>query len=108
MNRHRRSIVLVGMMGAGKSSVGDCLRRRTSLKLFDTDEIVTSKFGMPISEIFSKHGENKFREAETEALQELTTSEPAAIVTGGGIVLHEENLDLLKRLAQWCGWRQTK
>jgi shikimate kinase len=98
MNRHRRSIVLVGMMGAGKSSVGDCLRRRTSLKLFDTDEIVTSKFGMPISEIFSKHGENKFREAETEALQALTTSEPAAIVTGGGIVLHEQNLDLLKRL----------
>jgi shikimate kinase len=98
MNRHRRSIVLVGMMGAGKSSVGDCLRRRTSLKLFDTDEIVTSKFGMPISEIFSKHGENKFREAETEALQALTTGESAAIVTGGGIVLHEENLDLLKRL----------
>ena len=76
MNRHSRSIVLVGMMGAGKSSVGVCLRRRTSLKLFDTDEIVTSKFGMPISEIFSKHGENKFREAETEALQALATSEP--------------------------------
>jgi shikimate kinase len=86
------------MMGAGKSSVGACLRRRTSLKLFDTDEIVTSKFGMPISEIFSKHGENKFREAETEALQALVISEPVVIVTGGGIVLREENLDLLKRL----------
>ena len=98
MNRHSRSIVLVGMMGAGKSSVGVCLRRRTSLKLFDTDEIVTSKFGMPISEIFSKHGENKFREAETEALQALVISEPVVIVTGGGIVLREENLDLLKRL----------
>jgi len=98
MNRQSRSIVLVGMMGAGKSSVGVCLRRRTSLKLFDTDEIVTSKFGMPISEIFSKHGENKFREAETEALQALATSEPVVIVTGGGIVLRKENLDLLKRL----------
>jgi len=98
MNRHSRSIVLVGMMGAGKSSVGVCLRRRTSLKLFDTDEIVTSKFGMPISEIFAKHGENKFREAETEALQALVISEPVVIVTGGGIVLREENLDLLKRL----------
>ena len=85
-------------MGAGKSSVGVCLRRRTSLKLFDTDEIVTSKFGMPISEIFSKHGENKFREAETEALQALVMGEPVVIVTGGGIVLREENLDLLKRL----------
>ena len=85
-------------MGAGKSSVGVCLRQRTRLKLFDTDEILTSKFGMPVSEIFSKHGENKFREAETEALQTLAISEPVVIVTGGGIVLRNENLDLLKRL----------
>src|SRR2546423_15591925 len=98
MNRHGRSIVLVGMMGAGKSSVGVCLRRRTRLKLFDTDEIVTSKFGMPISEIFSSHGENKFREAEAEALQALATAEPVDIVTGGGIGLREENIHLLQRL----------
>jgi len=98
MNRHSRSIVLVGMMGAGKSSVGVCLRRRTRLRLFDTDEIVTSKLGMPISEIFSKQGENKFREAETEVLQALATTEPVVIVTGGGIVLREENIPLLKRL----------
>jgi shikimate kinase len=97
MNRHSRSIILVGMMGAGKSSVGVCLRRRTRLKLFDTDEIVTSKFGLPISEIFSKYGENKFREAETQALLALATSEPIIIVTGGGIVLREENIHLLKR-----------
>jgi shikimate kinase len=87
MNRHSRSIVLVGMMGAGKSSVGVCLRRRTGLKLFDTDEIVTLKLGMPISEIFSKQGEKKFREAETEVLRALATTEPVVIVTGGGIVL---------------------
>jgi shikimate kinase len=98
VNQANRSIVLIGMMGAGKSSVGRCLRERTSLALFDTDEIVTSEFGMPISEIFLKHGENKFRKAETEALQALATSEPLVIVTGGGIVLREENLDLLKRL----------
>src|SRR5437867_9455406 len=98
MNPSVKSIVLVGMMGAGKSSVGVCLRRRTRLKLFDTDEIVTSKFGMPISEIFSSHGENKFREAEAEALQALATAEPVVIVTGGGIVLREENIHLLIRL----------
>jgi shikimate kinase len=98
MNRHSRSVVLVGMMGAGKSSVGDCLRRRTNLKLFDIDEIVTSKFGMPISEIFSKHGENKFREAEAEALRKVPSDQHAIIVTGGGIVLREENIGLLKRL----------
>lgn len=98
MNPSVKSIVLVGMMGAGKSSVGVCLRRRTRLKLFDTDEIVTAKFGMPISEIFLKHGENKFREAETDVLRALATSEPVVIVTGGGIVLRDENLALLKRL----------
>ena len=98
MNQANRSIVLIGMMGAGKSSVGRCLHERTTLELFDTDEIVTSKFRMPISGIFLKHGENKFREAETEALQALATSEPVVIVTGGGIVLREENLGLLKRL----------
>src|SRR5213083_2788753 len=100
MNPSVKSIVLVGMMGAGKSSVGACLRRRTSIKLFDTDKIVTSKFGMPVSEIFSKYGENKFREAETEVLQRLATREPAVIVTGGGIVLREENIHLLKRASR--------
>src|SRR5207249_10161577 len=98
MNRHGRSIVLVGMMGAGKSSVGVCLRRRARLKLFDTDEIVMSKFGMPISEIFSRHGENKFREAETEALQRLATREPAITATGGGIALREEEIPPWTRL----------
>jgi shikimate kinase len=98
MNPSVKSIVLIGMMGAGKSAVGRCLQRRTGFVLFDTDEIVSSKFGIPISEIFSKHGENKFREAEKEALQALATRQPVVIVTGGGIVLREENLDFLKRL----------
>jgi shikimate kinase len=98
MNRRSRAIVLIGMMGAGKSAVGRCLQQRFGFSRFDTDQIVTSKFGMPISEIFSKHGEDKFREAETETLQALTISGPAVIVTGGGIVLREQNLALLKRL----------
>lgn len=52
---------------------------------------------MPISEIFSTHSEDKFREAETEALRNLSPDQGAIIVTGGGIVLREENVDLLKR-----------
>jgi shikimate kinase len=98
VNRSSESIVLIGMMGAGKSAVGHCLQRRTGFARFDTDEIVSSKLGMPISEIFSKHGENKFREVEKEALKAPATRQPVVIVTGGGIVLREENLDLLKRL----------
>ena len=98
MNSPVKSIVLIGMMGAGKSTVGDCLHRRTGFPRLDTDEIVMSKFGMRISKVFSAHGENKFRDAETEALQTLASDEPVVIVTGGGIILREENRNLLKRL----------
>lgn len=98
MNRRSGSIVLIGMMGAGKSTVGRCLQKRSGFARFDTDQMVTSKFGMPISEIFSRHGEDKFRDAETETLQALATSGPAVIVTGGGIVLREQNLELLREL----------
>ena len=98
MNSGCKSIVLIGMMGAGKSSVGRCLQRRTRLALLDTDEIVASKFGMSINEIFSKCSEQAFRETETQALREMTPARQAIIVTGGGIVMSEENIDLLKRL----------
>jgi shikimate kinase len=98
MNRHSRSIVLIGMMGAGKSAVGRCLQWRTGFVQFDTDEMVRSKFGMSISEIFSTHSEDKFRKAETDALRKIPSRECAIIATGGGIVLRKENLDLLKRL----------
>jgi len=98
VNSGCKSIVLIGMMGAGKSSVGRCLQRRTRLALLDTDEIVASKFGMSINEIFSKCSEQAFRETETQALREMTPARQAIIVTGGGIVMSEENIDLLKRL----------
>jgi shikimate kinase len=93
-----KSIVLIGMMGAGKSSVGRCLQRRTGLDMRDVDDIVASKFGISIPEIFSSHGEQRFREAESEALFGLTTTKQAIIVTGGGIVLRKENAEILKRL----------
>ena len=85
------------MMGAGKSSVGACLRRRTGLGLLDTDEIVASNFGMSIPEIFAEHGERKFREAETEALHRMRTEEQTIIITGGGIVLRKNNVEILKK-----------
>lgn len=85
-------------MGAGKSSVGRWLERRTGLERLDTDEIVATKYGLSIPEIFSKHGENQFREAETQALRELSADRPTIIVTGGGTILRSENVELLKRL----------
>jgi shikimate kinase len=96
VNQLEQSIVLIGMMGAGKSCVGACLGRRTGLSLVDTDEIVAAKFGMSIPEIFAEHGENKFREAEAEALRRMRTEEQTIIITGGGIVLRKENVEILR------------
>jgi len=98
VNQSGKSIVLIGMMGAGKSCVGRCLQRRTKLALVDTDDVVASKFGISIPEIFSKYGEQGFREAETQTLRELDPAKPTIIVTGGGIVLRAKNVDFLKRL----------
>jgi shikimate kinase len=93
-----RSIVLIGFMGAGKSSVGRCLARRTGLARVDTDEIVAARFKLSIPEIFSKHGEKAFRDAETETLRELSLDRPGIVVTGGGILLQPENAELLRLL----------
>ena len=85
-------------MGAGKTSVGQCLHQQTELPLVDTDDIVTASLGLSVREIFAKFGEEKFRETETTVLRGLSPDRPSIIVTGGGIVLREKNIDLLKRL----------
>ena len=98
MNGRGRAIVLIGFMGSGKSSVGRILSRKTGWPRFDTDEIISERFGRPIAEIFADVGEEKFRDAETEALNGLAAGAPAVIVTGGGIVLRPGNVELLRRL----------
>jgi len=85
-------------MGTGKSFVGKVLEQHTGFVRFDTDEIISSRLKMPIEKIFLTHDEEHFRDLETETLRSLSTEEPAIIVTGGGIVLRSENVDLLKRL----------
>ena len=90
--------MLIGMMGTGKSVVGKVLEERTGLRRFDTDEVVSSKSKRPVNEIFSTHGEGHFRDLETETLRSMSLEEPAIIVTGGGIVVRGENVDLLRQL----------
>ena len=84
------------MMGAGKSSVGRSLQRQSGLARLDTDEMLAAEFEMSIAKIFEKHGEKKFRDAETEVLRKLAPDRPVIIVTGGGIVTRGQNVDLLK------------
>ena len=87
-------------MGAGKSSVGRCLERRTGLSRLDTDEMAAIKLGLSVPEIFSKFGQEKFREIETQMLRELDPAKPMIIVTGGGIVLRDGNVDLLRQVGE--------
>jgi len=85
-------------MGTGKSLVGKILEGQTGFRRFDTDELISQKLKMPIEDVFSTHGEESFRELETETLRSLFAEEPAIIVAGGGIVLRAENVDLLRQL----------
>lgn len=98
MTRRGESIVLIGFMGAGKSSVGKALARRTGRPCLDTDEMVSARLGLSVTEIFTRLGEEEFRNAETEALRQLGGTVSAVIVTGGGIVLRPGNIKMLRAL----------
>ena len=92
-----RSIILIGMPGCGKSTVGKKLAEKTSLPMYDTDSIIEQDSGISIPEIFSTRGETYFRELETEALKKALSFPPGIIACGGGIVLKDENRELLKK-----------
>jgi shikimate kinase len=84
-------------MGTGKSSVGRELARRTGLPRYDTDEMVAKRFGASIADIFSRHGEEAFRDAEAETLAQIP-AEAAIIVTGGGLLLRDGHLQKIRSL----------
>lgn len=90
-----RRLWLVGMMGAGKSSVGRRAAARLEVPFTDTDRLVAARFGMPVAEIFAAAGEEAFREAEHDAVVEASTAE-GIIATGGGVVLSDANVALMR------------
>lgn len=85
-------------MGAGKSAVGRELARRTGLPRRDTDELIRQRFKASIAEIFARHGEAVFRDAETEALESIEAG--GIVVTGGGVVLRAENVRRMRELGR--------
>ncbi len=87
----RRSIVLVGMMGAGKSSVGRRLAQRLGLPFVDADaEIEEAAAGMTIPEIFATYGEPYFRSGEARVIARLLDGGPQVLATGGGAFMNAE------------------
>jgi shikimate kinase len=98
-----RSIVLVGMMGAGKSSVGRRLAARLGLAFVDADAEIESAAGMTIAEIFAKHGEADFRSGEKRVIARLLDSGPQVLATGGGAIMDQNTRDLIhiKGISVW-------
>lgn len=85
-------LVLVGLMGAGKTSVGELCAARLHRAFVDTDHLVETAAGMSIADIFTVYGENRFRALEREAVTDACASPvPAVIACGGGAVLHADN-----------------
>lgn len=90
------NIILCGMMGVGKSSVGMKIAELTGRKWVDTDLVIESRHGR-ISDIFEYYGEAHFRGLESELVEELAKQDGLVISTGGGLVLRHENNELLKQ-----------
>jgi len=98
-----RSIVLVGMMGAGKSSIGRRLAARLGIPFIDADTEIENAAGMTIPEIFDKHGEPYFRAGEKRVIARLPDNGPQVLATGGGAVMDQNTRDLIhiKGISVW-------
>ena len=87
---------LIGMMGSGKSTVGQALASRTGKPFLDTDLLVEKAAGRPVGEVFEAAGEEAFRLLESDAIQAAAVMADAVVATGGGAVLREDNVRAMK------------
>lgn len=94
-----RTIALVGLMGAGKSTVGKRLADRLNRQFYDSDDEIEKAAGLSISDIFTLHGEAEFRRGERRVLERLLNEQPHVLATGGGAYLDPETRDLLREKA---------
>jgi shikimate kinase len=92
----RRSVVLVGMMGVGKSSIGRRLAARLAMPFVDADTEIEKAAGMSIPDIFARHGEPDFRSGEARVIARLLDTGPQVLATGGGAFMNEATRDAIK------------
>lgn len=97
IEREEKNIVLIGMPGSGKSTIGKLVAERLNREFIDTDSLIEKKANMQVREIFDRYGEQKFRELESEIIKEVGKLSQKVIATGGGIVKKKENELYLKR-----------
>jgi shikimate kinase len=98
-----RSIVLVGLMGAGKTTIGRRLSHLLAIPFTDADAEIEMAAGKTIAEIFADHGESQFRDGERRVIARLLQSGPQVLATGGGAYMSEETRDNIRRnaIAVW-------
>lgn len=92
-----KNLFLIGFMGCGKSTVAAGLCRDYGMEIIEMDQLLAEREGMSIPDIFAKHGETYFRDAETRLLMEIRPEQDKVVSCGGGVVLREENVDLMKQ-----------
>lgn len=92
-----QNIFLIGFMGAGKSTVAKALRKKLAMEQAEMDQMIVESEGMPISEIFEKHGEDYFRDVESNTLIGLEKKQNLIVSCGGGVVLRPENAAYMKK-----------
>ncbi len=92
-----KNIVLTGLMGSGKTTIGKLLAEKLNMNFIDTDELIIKKAKKPIKQIFAEDGEEFFRDMESEIIQEVSLQTNSVISTGGGAVLRDQNIENLKQ-----------
>ncbi|NMA19186.1 MAG: shikimate kinase [Lentisphaerae bacterium] len=97
MDHPEANIVLIGMPGCGKSSIGQLLAQQMKREFLDTDQLIEQKTHLPVTEIFARHGEAFFRAQEAEIAEMCSHLTGKVIATGGGMVLNPENIRKLKQ-----------
>lgn len=94
--REKKNIVLIGMPGCGKTTIGKLIADELDKEFVDTDSEIINQINMPISDYFGKYGEESFRKIESEVIKRISAEQSSVIATGGGAVLNPDNIRLLK------------
>ena len=99
----KKTVVLIGMMGAGKTAVGNAVARNLGVPFLDSDEEIERAANTSVSEIFSRNGEAFFRARESEVLVRLLSGQPCILSTGGGAFMSQDNRDAIAKrgVAVW-------
>ena len=98
LNSLDKPIILVGMMGTGKTVIGKMLAKSLNRIFFDIDENIEKHYHMTIYDIFQRYGENKFREIEHEEIKKIDVKSNYIIATGGGAFTFERNYNILNQI----------